>query len=88
VASEPKFTSHHRVRSDLAGGKPIWEQLSGPPESREGLVGDVKVENDDQILIVYFEDEAAQERVTRSFRDAAALVQEHMIPHKPRPRPS
>lgn len=42
----------------------------------------MKVENDDQIMLVFFADEAAQERVTRAARDAAPLAPEWQIPHR------
>jgi hypothetical protein len=48
-----------------------------------GLVGETQVENDHQVMIVYFGDTAAHKTVTGKFRDAAALVREHEIPHRP-----
>jgi hypothetical protein len=83
-----KVITYWRVRSsDDPEGKPMWTRLDGPPETTDGLYGDTKVENDDQIVMVYFEDKAACERVTRAARDAAALAQEWEIPHRPAKRP-
>lgn len=47
------------------------------------MFGETVIENDDLILTLYFEDEASHTLVTSKSRDAAALVQEWMIPHKP-----
>lgn len=77
-----KLTRHFLVRSG-DDGKPVWTELDAPPETRAGLVGETKVENDDQVMVVYFVDVAAQKFVTGKFRDAAALVREHEIPHRP-----
>lgn len=82
-----KLITYWRVKSSAdSAGKPEWEELAAAPLTRAGLVGDVKVENDDQVMMVYFVDAIAQERVTRAARDAAALAQEHMIPHRPAKR--
>ena len=62
---------------------PEWQQLDARPTTSEGLYGEWRVENDDQIALLYFEDDMAYERVTRRTRDVAALVQEHAIPHRP-----
>jgi hypothetical protein len=79
-----KLKTYFRVRSsDEPNGKPVWQRVSGPPTTKAGLVGDVVVENDDQVMTVYFEDHEARRLVTRKFKDAAALAQEHMIPHRP-----
>lgn len=83
-----KLVTYWRVASSTeADGKPVWEQLDAAPASRVGLVGDLKVENDDQIMMAYFVDHEARVRVTRAARDAAALAQEFMIPHRPARRP-
>lgn len=79
-----KHTTYWRVRSAPdPRDKPQWEELKAAPTTRSGLVGDLRIENDDQIMMLYFVDGAVQERVTRGARDAAALAQEFMIPHKP-----
>jgi hypothetical protein len=56
-------------------------------ESDPDLIGDgagtLRLENDDQVWVVVTRDQAAHEHAARVFRDAAALAQEHMIPHKP-----
>jgi hypothetical protein len=81
---DEKLTTYWRVRSSSdSDGKPEWEQLDSPPATRDGLVGDVKVENDDQVMLVYFEDKQAQTLVVGKMRDAAALVREHDLPHRP-----
>jgi hypothetical protein len=83
-----KFTTYWRVRSGTdASAKPEWEELDSRPATRAGLVGELKVENGDQIMLIFFVDQAAQERVTRDARDAAALAREHEIPHVPVDRP-
>ena len=66
---------------------PEWRQLDRAPEATERLYGELRVEIDDQVALIYLADEAAHARVTRSARDAAALVQERMIPHRPARRP-
>ena len=76
-----KLVTYRRVRMGDAG--PEWTELDGPPETTEGLFGDMTIENDDQIVIVYFEDEAAHSFVAPRLRDAVSLAQEWMIPHKP-----
>jgi hypothetical protein len=79
-----KLITYWRVRSGAdSSAKPEWEQLDAHPPTRAGLAGELKVENDDQIAMIFFVDQAAQERVTRSGRDAAALAREHEIPHVP-----
>jgi hypothetical protein len=79
-----KFTTYWRVRSaDDPSDPPVWSQLDEPPGSTDGMHGELDVENDDQRMLVYFADAAAHERVVRVSRDAAALVQEHEIPHQP-----
>lgn len=45
--------------------------------------GKLRLENDDQVWVVITADEAAHQHAERAFRDAAALAQEHMIPHQP-----
>jgi hypothetical protein len=83
-----KLMTYWRVRSsDDPDGRPEWTQLDAAPASREGLVGEMTVENDDQVMVVYFEDLAAHDRVTRASKDAAALVREWEIPHQPARRP-
>jgi hypothetical protein len=54
-----------------------------PPESKAGFHGEIRVENDDQVMLVYAVDQAAYEKVAQASRDASALVQEWMIPHDP-----
>ena len=79
-----KLTSYWRVKSGAdADEKPEWEPLDGKPATTEGLHGELKIENDDQIMMVYFVDEAAYERVSRAAKDAASLAQEWEIPHRP-----
>ncbi len=81
---EDKRTTYWRVKSaENDGDKPQWEQLVAAPQSTEGLHGELKIENDDQIMWIYFVDAAAQERVSGAARDAAALAQEWEIPHRP-----
>ncbi|MDH4104147.1 MAG: hypothetical protein OEW52_11050 [Thermoleophilia bacterium] len=81
---DEKCTTYWRVKSaEGEGEKPRWEQLAAASQSTEGLHGDLKIENDDQIMWVYFVDAAAQEHVSRAARDAAALAQEWEIPHRP-----
>jgi hypothetical protein len=41
-------------------------------ETTAGPYGELAVENDDQRMLVYFEDRSAHERVTRAAKDAAA----------------
>ena len=83
-----KLTTYWRVRSGAdPTAKPVWEELDAPPVTTAGLHGHTKVENDDQVMFIFFVDAAAQERVTRAARDAASLAQEWEIPHQPaRPR--
>ena len=59
-----KLTTYWLVRTGGEGPVPIWEQLKGPPETTDQLHGDLKVENDDQIAMVFFVDAGAQEIVT------------------------
>jgi hypothetical protein len=83
-----KLITYWRVRSGAdATATPEWEELDGRPTTRAGLTGELKVENDDQIMLIFFVDQAAQERVTQAARDAAALAREHEIPHVPVDRP-
>ena len=78
-----KVTTYWRVRSgNGADAKPEWTQLDGPQGSKDGLVGELRVEDDDQVMLVYFEDEAARDRVVRASRDAAALAREWEIPRQ------
>jgi hypothetical protein len=73
-----------RVKTaDDSAATPGWERLDAAPASVAELHGELRIENDDQIMLVFFADEAAQERVTRAARDAASLAQEWQIPHKP-----
>ena len=81
-----KLTTYWLVRAGPEGPIPIWEQLERPPET-DGLHGNLEVENDDQIMMVFFVDAAAEEIVTRAARDGVALAQEFMIPHRPATRP-
>ena len=78
-----KSTSYWLVRSGPEGLIPLWEQLERPPETTDELHGDLRVENDDEIMLVYFVDAGAQEIVTRAARDAASLAQEFVIPQRP-----
>ena len=83
-----KLITYWRVKSGPgANAAPDWQRLAGRPASSAGLVGELKVENDDQIALIFFVDEAAQERVTRATRDAVALTREHEVPHMPVDRP-
>ena len=79
-----KLITYWRVKTAAdAAATPEWEQLDGAPPSTAGLHGELKIENDDQIMMVFFVDEAAEERVTRAARDAASLAQEWQLPHRP-----
>jgi hypothetical protein len=79
-----KLTTYWHVRTGSdAAGAPDWKQLDGPPATTAGLHGELKVENDDQIRMIYFADEQAQERVTRAVRDAASLAPEWQIRTNP-----
>ena len=82
-----KLTTYWLVRSGQEGPTPIWDQLDGPPERTDELHGDLTIENDDQIMMVFFVDAASEETVTRAAREAAALAQEFTIPHQPAQRP-
>ena len=62
---------------------PSGRSSTGPHGTKKGLGGELRVENDDQVMLVYFEDEAARDRVVRASRDAAALAREWEIPHQP-----
>jgi hypothetical protein len=44
------------------------------------VYGNVRMENDFLVMRVFTADQAAHDRVERSFRDAAALAQEWMLP--------
>jgi hypothetical protein len=77
-----KLITYWRVHSNADGTIAPWERLASPPTSQEGPYGDLKVENDDQIMLIFFVDENAHEKVVRGARDAAALAQEHGIPHR------
>lgn len=79
-----KLITYWRVKSAAdAAAPPEWEQLDTAPSSTAELHGELKIENDDQIKMVFFVDETAQKRVTRSARDAASLAQEWQVPHRP-----
>jgi hypothetical protein len=68
-----KLVTYWCVRSaDDRTAPPEWEQLPGPLETTAGPYGELAVENDDQRMLVYFEDRSAHERVTRAAKDAAA----------------
>lgn len=81
-----KMLTYWRVKSMPDGSIAPWEQLDKPPATTDGLHGELKIENDDQIMIVFFVDEVAAQKVTRGARDATALAQEWEIPHRPAPR--
>jgi len=84
-----KLITYWRVKSAAdATAPPEWEQLDTAPSSTAGLRGELKIENDDQIMMVFFVDETAQKRVTRSARDAASLAQEWQVPRSARTWPS
>jgi hypothetical protein len=68
---------------DLEEIDPSDPVLRDDPAMQERAVGQVRIENDDQVWIVATGDEQAHEQVQRTFRDIAAIAQEHMIPHKP-----
>jgi hypothetical protein len=78
-----KLRTYWRVWSLPDGTMAPWERLDGPPVTQDELCGDLKIENDDQIAMVYAVDQAALDLVTQKSRDVAALVREHEIPHKP-----
>lgn len=62
---------------------PYDPALTGDPELAGVGAGKLRLENDDQIWVVITLDEAAHEHTQCAFRDAAAVAQEHMIPHQP-----
>src|ERR1043165_6948489 len=72
--------AHQRNQSLPDGAIAPWEQFETPLATTAGLHGELKVENDDQVMMVYFVDAVAQQQVTRVARDAAALAQEWGIP--------
>ena len=78
-----KVTSYWRVHSLPDGSIAPWEQHKKPLATTAGLHGELKVENDDKVMVVSFVDAVAQQRVTHAARDAAALAQEWQIPHNP-----
>ena len=48
-----KITTYWRVRSgDDPDAKPHWGRLDAQPKTTEGLVGELRVENDDQVMLV------------------------------------
>lgn len=51
-----KLTHYFLIRSG-DDGKPEWTRLEAPPKTRTGLVGETKVENDDQYRSVMYVDE-------------------------------
>ena len=57
--------------------------LADDPDLQGTGAGKVRIENDDQVWVVVTADEVAHEIAERTFRDMAALAQEHMIPHVP-----
>jgi len=78
-----KITTYWRVRSSTDGSVAPWEELPVAPATTEGLVGHLRVENDDQIMWIFFEDEIAQAKVTTAAQDVTALAREWEIPHQP-----
>lgn len=87
-----KWTTFWIVKSAPDGGPPIWRQidpfdpaLKEDPElaGADSVGPPLRIENDDQVMVVTALDEPALKRVESSLGDAAALVQEHGIPHKP-----
>jgi hypothetical protein len=68
---------------DMREIDPSDPALASDPELAGEGVGQLRLENDDQVWVVITLDEAAHEHAQRAFRDAAALAQEHMIPHQP-----
>lgn len=88
-----KWTTFFVAKSSLDGKVDMREidpsdpALASDPELAGEGAGKLRLENDDQVWVVITLDEAAHEHAQRAFKDAAALVQEHMIPHQPyRPR--
>jgi hypothetical protein len=59
------------------------EALQNDPELQGEGAGKLRIANDDQVMVVITLDEAAHARQQQAFLDAAALAQEHMIPHQP-----
>jgi hypothetical protein len=57
--------------------------LQNDPELQGEGVGKLRIENDDQVMVVFTLDADAHARQQQAFLDAAALAQEHMIPHQP-----
>jgi len=79
-----KLITYWRVRTPADAAAALeWEKLEGVPATSAGLHGELTVENDDQIMRLFFEDEAAQKQVTRAARDATSLAQEWQVPHRP-----
>jgi hypothetical protein len=83
-----KWTRFFIARSIPAEKVDLQEIDPEDPATRDLLAGEnaagkVRIENDDQVWNVISVDEAAHERIERTFRDITALAQEHMIPHVP-----
>jgi hypothetical protein len=70
-------------RVDMREIDPHEPALKSDPKLAGVGAGKLRLENDDQVWVVITLDEAAYEHAQRAFRDAAALAQEHMIPHRP-----
>ena len=74
-----KPTTYWLVRGGPEGEIPLWEQLDGAPETTDELHGELKAENEDEVMHVFFVDAAAQEIVTRAVRDGVVLADEFTI---------
>src|SRR5215218_6815528 len=57
------------------------ETLQNDPDLAGEGAGKLRIENDDQVMVVITLDEAAHARQRQAFLDAAALAQEHMVLH-------
>lgn len=75
-----KSTTYWLVRGGPEGEIPLWEHLDGAPDTTDELHGELQVENEDEIMHVFFVDAAAQEIVTRAVRDGVVLTDEFTIP--------
>lgn len=76
----------------LASGELVWDKLTDPVVAKPDpavfaahlgdrtVHGQLRLENELQVTLIFTGDEAAHERIERHTRDTVALVQEHMIP--------
>jgi hypothetical protein len=78
-----KLVTYWRASSLPDGAIAPWEQLDAAPAAMDGLHGELKIEDVDEVVMVYFADEIASEKITRAELDADALTEEWGIPYKP-----